>query len=117
MGVYIGSIGDKSKINLSNAKIGFNVHYNSNNPYNDFGTIVPTGENELKSGYCKEGGYCFFDGILSPVFDVRIVKEYTIYQTHNGYIAQKDNYTAHGDSIKEAIRDVEFKIVQEKVSK
>jgi hypothetical protein len=61
------------------------------------------------------GGYCFFDGILAKVNAVTVKKEYTIYSTRIGVIAQKGVFTAHGQTVKKAIQDVEFKIIAEKL--
>ena len=71
--------------------------------------------NKLKNGYNKKEGYCFFDGILSKVLSVHVRKEYTLYKTHFGFIAEKDNRTAHGKTIRKAISDIEFKFISEKL--
>jgi len=73
--------------------------------------------NKLKEGYNKEKGYCFFDGILSKVLSVKKTKDYTIYTTPFEYIAQKNNKTAHGKTVKKAIADLEFKFIAEKLKK
>lgn len=72
---------------------------------------------KAKDGYDKEGGYCFFDRILSKVLSVSKKKDYTIYTTPFDFIAQKGDYTAHAPTIKKAIQDVEFKIIAEKIKK
>lgn len=69
----------------------------------------------LKEGYNKEQGYCFFDGILSKVLKVSKHKGYTIYETPFEFVAQQDKYTAHGKTIKQAIQDLEFKKIAEKL--
>ena len=70
---------------------------------------------QLKRGYNKENNYCYFDGILTKVLRVSKKKEYTIYTTPVGFVAEKGDFTAHGSSVKKAIQDVEFKIVAEKL--
>ena len=55
--------------------------------------------------------------ILSKVIKVSVKKDYTIYTTTSGFVVQKDNFTAHGNSIKKAIQDLEFKIIAEKLKK
>jgi hypothetical protein len=70
---------------------------------------------KLKEGYNKEKSYCFFDGILLKVISVSIKKEYTLYTTKNGFVAQKNKFTAHGNTVKKAIQDLEFKIISEKL--
>ena len=70
---------------------------------------------KLQTGYNLEKKYCFFDGILSKVLSVRKVNEYTIFKTPFEFIAKKDDYTAHGKTIKKAIEDCEFKIISEKL--
>ena len=72
---------------------------------------------KLKDGYNKEQSYCFFDGILLKVISVSVKKEYTIYTTTNGFVAQKNKFTAHGNTIKKSIQDLEFKIISEKLKK
>jgi len=77
--------------------------------------MIKSNVSQLVDGYNKEGGYCFFDGILSKVISVSVKKEYTIYTTPFEVIAQKGEYTAHAKSVKKAILDVEFKIVAKKL--
>jgi protein tyrosine/serine phosphatase len=69
----------------------------------------------LAKGYNTKGGYCFFDGILAKVTSVSTKKEFTIYTTPTGFVAQKGDYTAHGKSVKSAMSDVAFKEVAEKL--
>ena len=70
---------------------------------------------QLAIGYNEKKSYCFFDGILSAVLSVSNRKPYTIYTTPFGFIAQKDDYTAHGKTVKKSILDLEFKIISEKI--
>jgi hypothetical protein len=70
---------------------------------------------KLNEGYNKEGNYCFFDGILSKVLSISNKREYVIYRTMLGFIAQKGKYTAHGKTVKQSIQDLEFKIISEKL--
>ena len=56
-----------------------------------------------------------FDGILSKVLKVSKHKGYTIYETPFEFVAQQDKYTAHGKTIKQAIQDLEFKKIAEKL--
>ena len=79
--------------------------------------ILRSNVKELKVGYNKRRSYCYYDGILSKVISVKETKGYTIYTTHFGYIAKKDNKTAHGKTIKKAIQDLEFKFIAEKLKK
>jgi hypothetical protein len=72
---------------------------------------------QLKSGYNKNGGYCFFDGILSKVNKISKKINYTIYSLPIGYVIKKGKYTAHAKTVKKAIIDVEFKILSEKLKK
>ena len=70
---------------------------------------------QLQKGYNEQGGYCYFDGILTKVLAYSKKKGYGVYTTPIGYIAQKGEYTAHGQTLKQAIVDLEFKIVSEKL--
>ena len=70
---------------------------------------------QLKEVYNKEKGYCFFDRILSKVKKVTQKKDYTIFETPIEFVVKKGNYTAHGETVKKAIQDLEFKIVAEKL--
>jgi len=72
---------------------------------------------QLKLGYNKKGSYCYFDGILSKVIAVTEKKGYTIFTTPFEFIVKKGRYTAHGKSVKEAIKDVEFKAITQKLKK
>ncbi len=69
----------------------------------------------LELGYNKKLKNCYFDGILSKVLSVHTRKDITIYRTPFGFIAQKDNFTAHGKTIKKAIEDLQFKVIAEKL--
>jgi hypothetical protein len=71
---------------------------------------------KLEKKYYKEHGFCFFDGIFSIVHSTRSVGDYTIYSCMFGsYIAQNGKFTAHGETVKKAIKDLEYKILQDKV--
>jgi hypothetical protein len=72
---------------------------------------------KLKEGYNEEKKYCYFDNILSRVISVSEKKGYIIYITPSGYITQKDNFTAHGKTVKKSIEDLEYKIIAEKLKK
>jgi hypothetical protein len=72
---------------------------------------------KLKSGYNKKKGYCYFDNILTKVLRVSKKKNYTIYTTPFNFVAQKGKFTAHGETVKKAIQDLEFKIISEKLKK
>jgi hypothetical protein len=72
---------------------------------------------QLKRGFNKEKGYCFFDNILTKVLSVKETNGYIIYTVNNGFIAEKGDYTAHGVSVKKCIQDVEFKVMSEKLKK
>jgi hypothetical protein len=92
------------------------------NGYIDFSSLTSADKailnknvSQLKQGYNEQGGYCYFDGILTKVLAYSKKKGYGIYATPIGYIAQKDKYTAHANDIKKAIIDVEFKIVAERI--
>ena len=78
-------------------------------------TIIRNNINKLEVGYNKEKSYCFFDGTLSKVLSVKKTRGYTIYTTPFGFIAEKNNKTAHGKTIKGAINDLEFKFIAEKL--
>ena len=70
---------------------------------------------QLKSGYNRKLGYCFFDGILSKVVSVHTRKPYTLYKTPFEFIAKKGKFTAHGKTIKKAIEDLQFKVISKKL--
>jgi hypothetical protein len=80
-------------------------------------TILKENVKQLKVGYNEQDGYCFFDGILTKVKSVTVKKEITIYTTSIGFVAQKGKFTAHGNTVKKAIQDLEFKIISEKLKK
>ena len=69
----------------------------------------------LQEGYNEEQGYCFFDGILSKVLKTSTHKGYTLYETPFEFVAQQGTYTAHGKTVKQAIQDLEFKKIAEKL--
>jgi len=81
--------------------------------------IIEENVNQLEVGYDKERSYCYFDGILSKVLSIKQTKGYIIYTTPFGFIAQKEDKaeTAHGNTVKKAIGDLEFKFVAEKLKK
>jgi len=71
----------------------------------------------LKTGYNKKGGYCFFDNILSKVITVSEKRGYTVFTTPSSFVVKKGRFTAHGKTVKDAIKDLEFKIIAEKIKK
>ena len=77
--------------------------------------ILNNNVKKLERGYNKKLNYCFFDNILSKVKSVSKKIGMTIYETHFGFIAQKDEYAAHGKDVKKAIEDLRFKIISEKL--
>ena len=79
--------------------------------------MVQANVKQLESGYNEKRSYCYFDDILSKVLSVKETKGYTIYTTPFGFIAQKRDKTAHGNTIKKAIIDLEFKFIAEKLKK
>ena len=79
--------------------------------------ILKNNVKQLQKGYNQENNYCYFDGILAKVALVCEKSGYTIYTTPIGFIAEKGNYTAHGQTVKKAIQDVGFKVIAEKLKK
>ena len=68
---------------------------------------------KLEKKYYKEHGFAYFDRIFSIVHSTRKVGGYTIYSCMFGkYIAQNGEFTAHGKTVKKAIKDLEYKILQ-----
>ena len=70
---------------------------------------------QIKSGYSEKGGYCFYDGILRKVLKVSFRKEFTIYTTPSDFVVQNGKHTAHGKTVKQAIKDCVFKSIVEKI--
>ena len=79
--------------------------------------VLENNVGQLEVGYNKERGCCYFDGILSKVLSVKKTRGYVIYKTPFGFIAQKGDKTAHGESVRKAISDLEFKFIAEKLKK
>ena len=67
--------------------------------------------------------FIYFDGILSKYSSVKKVKDIIIYTAKNVgsidtiFIAQKGDFSAHGETVKKAIQDLQFKIIAEKLKK
>ena len=76
--------------------------------------ILRKNVNKLEVGYNQEWSYCYYDGILSKVLNVKTIGEYTIYQSPFEFVCVKGNYSAHGKTIRKAIEDLEFKLVSKK---
>jgi len=72
---------------------------------------------QLESGYNQKKGYCFFDGVLSKVKNVSEKSGYTIFTLAYGFLVKKGRFTAHGNTVKKSIQDLEFKIVVQKLKK
>src|ERR1035437_9773375 len=70
---------------------------------------------QLKSGYNEKGNYCFYDGILRKVLKVSFRKEFTIYTTPIDFVLQNGKHTAHGKTVKQAIKDCLFKAISENI--
>ncbi len=79
--------------------------------------ILSNNVSQLEVGYNEEKKYCFFDGILSSALSVKKTSGYVIYTTPFGFIAQKNEKTAHGKTVKKAISDLEFKLIADKLKK
>jgi len=79
--------------------------------------LIRTNIKQIKEGYNKRKGYCFFDGILLKVLSVSTKRGYTIYRTTFGFVVKRGKYTAHGNTVKKSIQDLEFKIISEKLKK
>ena len=66
--------------------------------------------NNIKRGYNKERKYIYFDGILwGNVKSVKKRENITIYKTPLGYCVVKEELSAHGKNLREAIEDLTFK--------
>ena len=69
--------------------------------------------NKIVKGYCKERKYIFFDNILwGNVKSVKKKGNTTIYQTPLGYCVVEDKLSAHGKTLKQAMKDLTFKKIQ-----
>jgi hypothetical protein len=77
--------------------------------------IVRANVRKLEVGYNSEQNYCYFDGTLSKVISVHKKGEYTIYQSPFEYVVQKGDWTAHGKTVKQAIQDLEYKVIAEQL--
>jgi len=51
------------------------------------------------------------------VGDIKIINSEFLGSREKSYVAEKDNYTAHGKTVKEAVADLKFKIMSETMSK
>jgi hypothetical protein len=111
--LYLSSLTSADKDFLKGTTINGSLSLNSLTSADK--DLVRRNVKQLQQGYNEQGGYCYFDGILTKVLAYSKKKGYGIYTTPIGYIAQKDKYTAHAKDIKKAIIDVEFKIVAEKI--
>jgi hypothetical protein len=67
-------------------------------------------------------GYCYIIETLKKRNDITIYSGGNLVNIKDGaikiepyYVAEKDNYTAHGNTIKEAVKDMQFKIIAEKL--
>ena len=112
-GLYFGSLTEVHKDLLKDVTINGGLYLNSLKEVHK--NILTKNVKQLKPGYNKEKGYCFFDNILSKVLSVKQTNGYTIYTTPFEFIVEKDNKTAHGKTVKKAIQDLEFKFVVEKI--
>ena len=113
--LYLDSLKECDKDFLKDITINGNLYLSSLKAVDR--EILNSNVKKLTEGYNKEKGYCFFDNILSKVLSVKTTKGYTIYTTPFGFIAQKNNKTAHGKSVRKAIQDLEFKFIADKLRK
>jgi len=67
--------------------------------------------------------YAYIDGMFCEIISKRVSKKHTIYtckkvaKTDLFYIANEGDYYAHGTTVKQAITDLQFKIIAEKLQK
>jgi len=65
--------------------------------------------------------YAKIDGVFCEILNEKKKDDYTIYSAKkvnrddNFFIAKKGDFYAHGDTVKKAIEDVEFKVISEKL--
>ena len=111
--LYLSSLTSCDKEFLTNTTINGSLDLSSLTSCDK--NILNKNIKQLVIGYNKELSYCFFDGILSKVLNVKIFKEYTVYVTTFDIVVQKNDFTAHGKTLKKAIEDVEFKIISQKL--
>jgi protein tyrosine/serine phosphatase len=113
--LYLNSLTNADKDFLKGTTI--NGYLCLNSLTNTDKEILKNNITKLKRGFYQERNCCYFDGILTKVVSVKEVKDYIIYTTNIGFIAENGNYTAHGETVKKAIIDVEFKVIAEKLKK
>jgi len=111
--LYLNSLTDADEDFLKKTKINGWLKMYSLNPIDK--EILNNNIKKLTIGYFPDQNYCFFDRILSHVISVKSINDYTVYLTPFEYIVQKDNFTAHAESIEKGIKDVEFKILSEQI--
>jgi hypothetical protein len=52
--------------------------------------------------------------LISGIYDLKLSDSIPVFK--NGFIAQKDGFSAHGETVKKAISDLQFKIQSEKLT-
>ncbi len=90
--------------------------------YNEALTEVEIGKKKLNVKHVD--GYCFVVQRQRTAKGIVVYEGYNITNVEDSkigmspcYVAEKEGFTAHGDTVKSAISDVQFKIVAEKLKK
>ena len=102
---------------LKNTTIGGILHLPSPSTVSYSSLNLRNNVKRFEVGYNEKKGYCYFDDILRVVSSVKETRGYVIYTTPFGFIAQKNDKTAHGKTVKKSIVDLEFKFISEKLKK
>src|SRR5574344_1829972 len=111
-GLSLYSITSVDKDFLKNTTINGDLYLNSLTSIDDDFLKDTTINGKLYFKNLNEGNNHIkkFDGIWNKIYSTHQQGDYIIHKVNNGFVVEKDNTYAHGESIKTAIRDLEFKI-------
>ena len=95
-----------------------------NDCFLDNDTLTKLSIKQQKYNIQTVDGYCYIIETLKKRNDITIYSGGNLVNIKDGaikiepcYVAEKDNYTAHGNTIKLAVKDLQFKIIAEKLKK
>jgi hypothetical protein len=110
--IYVNDLNQLEISSESMIKIGGKIAHciSEGEPHSDISYILYSNQ-KLKDGDYVEGRYMYADGVLTQVKSKKTCGKYTIYygkiKTHN--VVYDGVYYAHCKTIREGIKDIEFK--------
>ena len=117
--VLVYSLSVKIKALLDNSRLIYKIS-NGQRPEKQDSTAIITEYKELVTPTFEqwlERGFVVADGIYQKLVSQKTIGDVTIYETDQGFVAQKSDKFAHGKTVEEAKNDLRYKLSDRDTSK